>query len=112
MERVSLLKISSEQAQAQRCGSFAGMIGLFKMLGGWDVTSTASAMPLSKFTLENGAVPGLLARFAELQRKAQARTARHFPLIVIQEEGFVLPLRLSASRLCHAQQLHDHTVQP
>jgi hypothetical protein len=33
--RLCLPKISSGLAQAQRCGSFAGMIDLFKLLGGW-----------------------------------------------------------------------------
>jgi transposase len=32
-------------------------------------------------------VSGLLRRFAELRRKAAARTGRHFPIIVIQEVG-------------------------
>jgi hypothetical protein len=34
-DHVCLPKISSGLAQAQRCGSFAGMIDLFKLLGGW-----------------------------------------------------------------------------
>src|SRR4051812_391277 len=46
-----------------------------------------SGEKLSKFTVASGDVAGMLARFAELQRKAQARTARRFPLIVIQEAG-------------------------
>jgi transposase len=32
-------------------------------------------------------IAGLLMRFAELKRKAQARTGRCFPIIVIQEAG-------------------------
>ena len=34
-----------------------------------------------------GEVSGLLRRFAELRRKAAARTGRDFPIIVIQEAG-------------------------
>ena len=55
----------------------------------WLITSLSpgSGEKLSKFTVASGDVAGMLARFAELQRKAQARTARRFPLIVIQEAG-------------------------
>jgi hypothetical protein len=38
----------------------------------------------------NGDVAGLLERFAQLQQKAQARTGRNFPIVVIQEAGLVI----------------------
>ena len=42
---------------------------------------------MSKHTVSAGDVYGLLHRFAELRRKAAARTGRCFPIIVIQEAG-------------------------
>ena len=42
---------------------------------------------MSKHAVAAGDVAGMLARFAELKRKAQARTGRCFPIIVIQEAG-------------------------
>ena len=42
---------------------------------------------MSKHSVEAGDVAGLLERFAEIKRKAQARTGGWFPIIVIQEAG-------------------------
>ena len=42
---------------------------------------------MSKHAVPAGEVSGLLRRFAELRRKAAARTGRDFPIIVIQEAG-------------------------
>jgi transposase len=42
---------------------------------------------MSKHSVSGGDVPGLLRRFAELRRKAAARTGQDFPIIVIQETG-------------------------
>src|SRR6202158_5716286 len=42
---------------------------------------------MSKHSVPAGEVSGLLHRFAELRRKAAARTGREFPIIVIQEAG-------------------------
>jgi hypothetical protein len=42
---------------------------------------------MSKHSVPAGEVSGLLRRFAELRRKAAARTRRDFPIIVIQEAG-------------------------
>src|SRR5437899_6154162 len=55
----------------------------------WLVTSLApgGGAKMSKHVVAAGDVAGLLARFAELKRKAEARTGRSFPLIVIQEAG-------------------------
>ena len=55
----------------------------------WLVTtlSPGRGERLSKFTIPGGDVAALLARFAELKRKAEARTGRQFPLVVIQEAG-------------------------
>jgi len=55
----------------------------------WLVTSLSpgAGEEMSKHTVRGGDVAGLLARFAELRAKAQARTGRLFPLVVVQEAG-------------------------
>jgi hypothetical protein len=42
---------------------------------------------MSRHSVPASDVSGLLRRFAELKRKAAARTGRDFPIIVIQEAG-------------------------
>jgi transposase len=42
---------------------------------------------MSKHSVQARDIAGLLRRFAELRRKAAARTGRDFPIIVIQEAG-------------------------
>ncbi|ESZ67662.1 hypothetical protein X726_32730 [Mesorhizobium sp. L103C105A0] len=42
---------------------------------------------MSKHAVRGGDITGLLARFAQHQNKAQARTGRHFALVCIQEAG-------------------------
>jgi transposase len=55
----------------------------------WLITSLSpgSGEKMSKHSVPASEVSGLLRRFAELGRKAAARTGRHFPIIVIQEAG-------------------------
>ncbi|MBB4189593.1 transposase [Sinorhizobium terangae] len=55
----------------------------------WLITSLSpsSGEKMSKHAVRGGDITGLLARFAQLQDKAQARTGRHFALVVIQEAG-------------------------
>src|SRR5215469_12603173 len=55
----------------------------------WLVTSLSpgSGEKMSQHSVPAGDVSGLLRRFAELRRKAAARTGRDFPIIVIQEAG-------------------------
>jgi transposase len=55
----------------------------------WLVTSLSpgGGNKMSKHSVRSGDVSGLLARFALLQEKAQTRTGRRFPIIVIQEAG-------------------------
>ena len=55
----------------------------------WLTTSVSpgSGEKLSKHALEGGDVSGLLARLAELRRKALARTGTSYPIIVIEEAG-------------------------
>jgi transposase len=55
----------------------------------WLITtlSPGSGEKMSEHSVPAGEVSGLLRRFAELKRKAAARTGRDFPIIVIQEAG-------------------------
>ena len=55
----------------------------------WLITSLSpgSGEKMSKHSVAASEVSGLLHRFAELRRKAAARTGRDFPIIVIQEAG-------------------------
>src|SRR6516162_2513383 len=55
----------------------------------WLITSLSpgGGEKMSKHAVPAGEVSGLLRRFAELRRKAAARTGRDFPIIVIQEAG-------------------------
>lgn len=67
----------------------------------WLMTSLApgNGEKMSKFTVAARDVAGLLARFAEVQRKAEARTDTRYGFVVIQEaglDGFWLHRRLEA----------------
>jgi len=55
----------------------------------WLITSLSpgGGEKMSKHSVPANDVPGLLCRFAELRRKAAARTGRDFPIIIIQEAG-------------------------
>src|SRR5207248_11211890 len=55
----------------------------------WLITSLSpgGGEKMSKHSVPANDVSGLLRRFAELRRKAVARTGRDFPIIVIQEAG-------------------------
>ena len=55
----------------------------------WLITSLSpgAGEKMSKHSVQAGDVAGLLARFAQLERKAEARTGQPFPIIVIQEAG-------------------------
>src|SRR5262249_55153088 len=55
----------------------------------WLITSLSpgGGQKMSKHSVPAGEGSGLLRRFAELRRKAAARTGRDFPIIVIQEVG-------------------------
>ena len=55
----------------------------------WLITSLSpgGGEKMSRHSVPASDVSGLLRRFAELRRKAAARTAWDFPIIVIQEAG-------------------------
>jgi transposase len=59
--------------------------------------------------IENAAAIKLLARFSQLREKAQARTGRSFPIIVIQEaglDGFWI------HRVLQNERIESHVVDP
>jgi transposase len=55
----------------------------------WLITSLSpgGGQKMSQHSVPAGEISGLLRRFAELRRKATARTGQDFPIIVIQETG-------------------------
>ena len=64
---------------------------------------------MSKFIIAARDVAGLLARFAEVHRKAEARTGKRFGFVVIQEaglDGFWL------HRVLEAEGIESHVVDP
>lgn len=77
----------------------------------WWITSLSpgGGEKMSKHMVVAGDVAGMLARFAELDRKAQARTGRCFPIIVIEEaglDGFWI------HRVLQAEGIESHVVDP
>src|SRR5271157_5174671 len=55
----------------------------------WLITSLSpgAGEKMSKHSVPAGDVAALLLRFAELKRKAEARTGKSFPIVTIQEAG-------------------------
>lgn len=64
---------------------------------------------MSKHMVTGGNVTETLAGFAELKRKAQARTGRSFPIIVIQEAGLD---GFWVHRVLQAEGIESHVVDP
>jgi transposase len=77
----------------------------------WLVTSLSpgGGEKMPKHWVAAGDIASLLERFAELNRKAQARTGRCFPIVVIQEaglDGFWI------HRVLQAEAIESHIVDP
>lgn len=77
----------------------------------WLITSLSpgNGEKMSKHAVRGGNVAGLLARFSQLKEKAQARTGRTFPIIVIQEaglDGFWI------DRILKNEGVESHVVDP
>ncbi|KQW72504.1 hypothetical protein ASD03_30930 [Ensifer sp. Root127] len=77
----------------------------------WLVTSLSpgGGDKMSKHAVAAGDVAGMLARFAELKRKARTRTGRCFPIIVVQEaglDGFWI------HRVLEAEGIESYVVDP
>jgi transposase len=101
----------SEAPSAVRVDLSAIFVSLELSQSKWVITSLSpgNGEKLSKFTIAGGDVAGMLARFAELQRKAQARTGQRFPLVVIQEaglDGFWI------HRVLEDEGIESHVVDP
>ncbi|RRH93183.1 IS110 family transposase [Mesorhizobium tamadayense] len=77
----------------------------------WLITSLSpgGGEKMSKHSVVAGDIAGLLARFAELKKKAEARTGHCFPIIAIQEaglDGFWI------HRVLQAEGIESHVVDP
>jgi transposase len=77
----------------------------------WLITSLSpgGGEKMSKHEVGAGESAKLLAWLCELQRKAQARTGRHFPIVIIQEaglDGFWI------HRLLEKEGIESHVVDP
>ena len=108
------MQIVADQPQARtaiRTDLGAIFVSLELSRSTWLVTSLSpgSAEKMSKHSLRGGDVPGLMERFAQLQKKARARTGKVFPLIVIQEaglDGFWI------DRVLQNEGIESHVVDP
>ena len=108
------MQIVADQPQARtaiRTDLGAIFVSLELSRSTWLVTSLSpgSAEKMSKHSLRGGDVPGLMERFAQLQKKARARTGKVFPLIVIQEaglDGFWI------DRVLQNEEVESHVVDP
>ena len=80
---------SSDEPAAIRTQFGAIFVSLELSRKTWLVTSLSpgNGEKMSKHIVTAGDMPGLLARFSELKRKAMARTGNSYPIIVIQEAG-------------------------
>jgi len=78
-----------EEPTAIRTHIGAIFVSLELSRSNWLITSLSpgAGEKMSKHGVPAGDVAGLLGRFAELRRKAVARTGQSFPIIVIQEAG-------------------------
>ena len=77
----------------------------------WVITSLSpgNREKMSKHAVRGGDIAGLLTRFSQIREKAQARTGRSFPIIVIQEaglDGFWI------HRILQAEGIESHVVDP
>src|SRR5215208_2041367 len=77
----------------------------------WLITSLSpgAGEKMSKHSVPASDVSGLLHRFGELRRKAETRTGRDFPIIVIQEaglDGFWI------HRVLQSEGIESHVVDP
>lgn len=108
---MSIAAHRSEAPSAVRVDLNAIFVSLELSQSKWLITSLSpgSGEKLSKFTVGGGDVTAMFGRFAELQRKTEARTGNHYPLIVIQEaglDGFWI------HRVLEAADVESHIVDP
>jgi transposase len=84
-----LLEAHTDQPTAIRTQIAAIFVSLELSRKNWLITSLSpgGGEKMSKHGVEAGDLAGLLALFAELQRKALRRTGQSYPIITIQEAG-------------------------
>ncbi len=77
----------------------------------WLITSLSpgGGEKMSKHSVSAGDIAAPLARFSELMKKALARTARSFPIIVSQEAGLD---GFWVHRLLHNEGIDSYVVDP
>ncbi|ULJ72579.1 IS110 family transposase [Rhizobium gallicum] len=101
----------SEAPTAIRTDLGAIFVSLELSQSKWLITSLSpgGGEKMSKHAVATGDVAGTLARFAELKRRARARTGQCFPIIVVQEaglDGFWI------HRVLEAEGIESHVVDP
>src|SRR3954471_102333 len=84
-----VLAAQSEAATAVRTDLCAIFVSLELSRSTWLITSLSpgSGEKMSKHSVSAGDIASLLARFADLKKKALARTEKSFPIVSIQEAG-------------------------
>ena len=106
-----LLDHPSDEPAAIRTQFGAIFVSLELSRSNWLVTSLSPGKgeKMSKRSITTGDVAELLKLFAELKRKAQARTGQDYPIITIQEaglDGFWL------HRVLQQEGIESHVVDP
>lgn len=101
----------SETPSAVRVDLNAIFVSLELSQSKWLITSLlpGNGEKLSRFTVSARDVGGMLARFAELQRRAQARIGQRFPFVVIQEAGLD---GFWVHRVLQSEGIESHVVDP
>ena len=106
-----LLDYPSDGPAAIRTQFGAIFVSLELSRSNWVVTSLSPGKgeKMSKHSVEAGDIAGLLQLFAELKRKAEARTGQSYPIITIQEaglDGFWI------HRVLEQERIESHVVDP
>src|ERR1700752_818155 len=106
-----LLDHPSDEPAAIRTQFGAIFVSLELSRANWLVTSLSPGKgeKMSKHNVAAGDIAGLLQLFAELKRRAQARTGQDYPIITIQEaglDGFWL------HRVLQQEGIESHVVDP
>jgi transposase len=106
-----LLDHPSDEPAAIRTQFGAIFVSLELSRSNWLVTSLSPGKgeKMSKHNVAAGDIAGLLQLFAELKRRAQARTGQDYPIITIQEaglDGFWL------HRVLQQEGIESHVVDP
>lgn len=101
----------SEALTAIRTDLGAIFVSLELSRSKWLITSLSpgAGAKMSKHVVAGGDVANMLARFAELKKKARVRTGRCFPIIVVQEaglDGFWI------HRVLRVEGIESHVVDP